>query len=147
MTSKKKRLIGDVGMGVAAATLEMADHSSIRNDVTNQFYNQDCITGAQQLLDDNSVDFVLCDPPFGIEGGTLDKLYNRTESKVLGGYVEVAARAYATFSAQWIREAARVLKPGACTPFSNSSTRLRTASSVDGISFGTTANVQHRCDC
>jgi site-specific DNA-methyltransferase (adenine-specific) len=79
-------------------------------------------------------------------GGALDKHYNRTESKVLG-YVEVAARDYATFSAQWIREAARVLKPGACTPFSNSSTRLRTASSVDGISFGTTANVQHRCDC
>jgi site-specific DNA-methyltransferase (adenine-specific) len=110
MTSKKKRLFGDVETGVVA-TLEMAHDSS--NDVTNRFYNQDCITGAQQLLADNSVDFVLCDPPFGIDGGALDKHYNRTESKVLGGYVEVKARDYATFSAQWIREAARVLKPGA----------------------------------
>ena len=49
---------------------------------------------------------------YGIEGATLHKHYNRDESHVLSGYVEVDASDYACFSRAWIAEAARVLRPG-----------------------------------
>jgi len=79
----------------------------------NVFYNQDCVAGARAHLGDSSIDLIVSDPPYGIGGDGLDKHYNRDESKVHDGYVEVAADDYEAFSNNWIREAARVLKPGA----------------------------------
>lgn len=76
------------------------------------FYNEDCIIGAQKYLKDNSVDLIISDPPYGIDGDKLDKHYHRDESNVINGYVEVAEKDYPHFSMQWISEAARVLKPG-----------------------------------
>jgi site-specific DNA-methyltransferase (adenine-specific) len=76
------------------------------------FYNLDCIEGARQHLADNSVDLIVTDPPYGIGGDTLHKHYNRNESFVLDGYIEVPQEIYPTFSRQWIREAERVLRPG-----------------------------------
>lgn len=76
------------------------------------FYNIDCIEGAKRYLKDNSVDLIICDPPYGIDGHELHKHYNRDESKVIEGYVEVPKENYAEFSKQWIKEAERVLKPG-----------------------------------
>lgn len=84
----------------------------MNNQFINQFFNQDCIKGARQHLPDNCVDFLLCDPPFGIDGGSFGSQYSRNSNLVTGGYVEVAATDYQEFSMQWIREAARVLKPG-----------------------------------
>ena len=76
------------------------------------FYNEDCIKGAKVHLPDNSVDLIVTDPPYGIGGDTLHKHYNRKETLVLNGYVEVPPEQYAEFSRQWVREAARVLRPG-----------------------------------
>ena len=76
------------------------------------FYNEDCITGAQKHLKDNSIDLIVCDPPFGINGHRLNKHYNRDENNVLDGYVDVPENEYAEFSRQWINEAERVLRPG-----------------------------------
>jgi site-specific DNA-methyltransferase (adenine-specific) len=76
------------------------------------FYNIDCIEGAKQHLADNSVDLIITDPPYGIAGESLHKHYNRNETTVLDGYIDVPMHEYAEFSAQWIAEAARVLKPG-----------------------------------
>ena len=53
------------------------------------FYNCDCIEGAKKFLNDNSVDLIISDPPYGIAGDKLHKHYNRNESYVLNGYVEV----------------------------------------------------------
>ena len=39
------------------------------------FYNEDCITGAPKYIDDNSVDLIITDPPYGIKGDKLDKHY------------------------------------------------------------------------
>jgi len=78
----------------------------------NMFYNCDCVEGARKYLADNSVDLIITDPPYGIEGDTLDKHYNRNENNVIDGYVEVPAAEYPIFSRQWITEAERVLKPG-----------------------------------
>lgn len=77
-----------------------------------QFYNEDCISGAQKHLKDNSVDLIISDPPYGIQGDTLHKHYNRNESTVLDGYVEIPEGEYPEFSRKWIQQAERVLKPG-----------------------------------
>jgi len=75
-------------------------------------YTQDCITGMQQHIQDNSIDLVFTDPPYGIKGDKLDAHYNRDESHVVPGYVEVPLETYSEFSLDWIRECARCLRPG-----------------------------------
>lgn len=76
------------------------------------FYNIDCREGAKKYLQDNSVDLIITDPPYGIDGDLLHKHYNRDESQVLDGYIEVPLIEYADFSVEWIKEAERVLKFG-----------------------------------
>ena len=76
------------------------------------FYNEDCIEGARKYLKSNSIDLIISDPPYGINGDKLDRHYNRDESHVLDGYVEVSTKAYPEFSLRWIQEAERVLRPG-----------------------------------
>lgn len=76
------------------------------------FFNEDCIEGARRLLRDDSIDLIVTDPPYGIDGDTLDRHYNRKEEHVLEGYVEVPRHEYAAFSNRWIAEAARILRPG-----------------------------------
>ncbi|MDK2889876.1 MAG: hypothetical protein PWR21_508 [Methanoculleus sp.] len=78
----------------------------------NVFYNGDCIAGAQVHIPDDSVDLIVTDPPYGINGDRLHHHYNRDESFVVGGYVEVPASDYGEFSLRWIREAERILRPG-----------------------------------
>ena len=77
-----------------------------------KFFNEDCITGAKKYLKDNSIDLMICDPPFGINGNRLDKHYHRDEKIVLDGYVDVPENEYPDFSLKWIKEAERVLRPG-----------------------------------
>jgi len=76
------------------------------------FYNEDCIEGAKKHLKSNSINLIISDPPYGINGDKLDKHYNRDESNVLNGYVEVSENEYPEFSMNWVKEAERVLKPG-----------------------------------
>lgn len=75
-------------------------------------YNESCILGAQNRLADNSVDLIITDPPYGIRGDTLHKHYNRNETPVAPGYVEIPEEEYGGFSMQWISEAERILRPG-----------------------------------
>jgi len=77
-----------------------------------RFYNEDCIQGAKRHLPDSSVDLIVTDPPYGINGDLLHKHYNRKEGFVVDGYVEVPAAEYSAFSHRWIEQAARVLRPG-----------------------------------
>ena len=75
-------------------------------------YNQDCIKGCKKHIKDNSVDLIITDPPYGIQGDTLHKHYNRDENNVIEGYVEIPLEKYADFSKKWIQQAERILKPG-----------------------------------
>ena len=75
-------------------------------------YNQDCISGLRNNIDDNSVDLIFTDPPYGIDGDKLDVHYGRDEKYVVGGYIEVPLKNYAEFSENWITECDRVLRPG-----------------------------------
>jgi site-specific DNA-methyltransferase (adenine-specific) len=76
------------------------------------FYNEDCITGAMNHLKNNSVDLIVTDPPYGINGNNHHLHYNRNEKLVIDGYIEIPRSEYEKFSYDWIREAARVLRPG-----------------------------------
>ncbi|MFA7197961.1 MAG: site-specific DNA-methyltransferase [Methanoculleus sp.] len=79
---------------------------------SNTYFNGDCIAGAREHVPDNSVDLIITDPPYGINGDRLHKHYNRNEAFVVEGYVEVPASEYGEFSLNWIKEAERILKPG-----------------------------------
>jgi len=89
------------------------------------FYNCDCVEGARKYLTDASVDLIVTDPPFGINGDTLHKHYNRNEKYVLDGYVEVPQEEYSAFSLRWITEAERILKPGGAIYIFSGYTNLR----------------------
>jgi site-specific DNA-methyltransferase (adenine-specific) len=80
--------------------------------MTYKVYNQDCISGMREHVEDGSVDLIFTDPPYGIDGDKLDAHYNRDESNVVPGYVEVALETYDQFSQDWINQAARTLRPG-----------------------------------
>jgi site-specific DNA-methyltransferase (adenine-specific) len=85
------------------------------NSVTmheSTFYNGDCISGAANYMPDNSIDLIITDPPYGINGDKLHQHYNRNEAFVVEGYVEIPQAEYADFSIKWIKEAERVLRPG-----------------------------------
>ena len=90
-----------------------------------RIYNEDCITGAKTYFKDNSVDLILTDPPYGIEGQSLHKHYNRDENNVLDGYIEVAQEDYEKFSGEWIEQAERVLRPGGSIYIVSGYTNLR----------------------
>jgi site-specific DNA-methyltransferase (adenine-specific) len=80
----------------------------------NVFYNEDCVAGCKKHFEDDSVDLIITDPPYGINGDQLHKHYNRKEDFVIDGYVEVPAAEYEEFSRKWIKQAERILKPGGC---------------------------------
>jgi len=75
-------------------------------------YNEDGIAGARRHISDNSVDLIITDPPYGIEGDRLHRHYNRNECFVAGGYVEIPWNRYGDFSRRWIKEGERILRPG-----------------------------------
>ena len=77
----------------------------------NIYLNGDCVEGARGHLADGSVDLIVTDPPYGIEGDRLHRHYNRSEDFVVDGYVEVPVEEYGGFTHAWVAEAARALRP------------------------------------
>ena len=73
-------------------------------------YNHDCISGAH-VLSNESIDLMICDPPFGINETKFDQHYNRQEDNVIGGYEEAPSN-YDQWTYDWMTQAKRVLKPG-----------------------------------
>jgi DNA modification methylase len=74
-----------------------------------KIYFEDCIKGMERLEDD-SVDLIIADPPFGIGfDGKKKGNYNRDSDNVIEGYVE-APLDYLRFSIEWLGHAKRVLK-------------------------------------
>jgi len=77
-----------------------------------KFWNENCIEGCKKHILSNKIDLIITDPPYGIKGDELHKHYNRDESNVVEGYIEVPLEKYEKFSIDWIKEAERILKPG-----------------------------------
>ncbi|MFY9508297.1 MAG: site-specific DNA-methyltransferase, partial [Candidatus Methanoculleus thermohydrogenotrophicum] len=53
---------------------------------SGRFYNEDCVAGAKKHLAADSVDLIITDPPYGINGDELHQHYNRDEEFVVEGY-------------------------------------------------------------
>lgn len=101
------------GNGRVPRALRNAWRSAVPEmSIADCFFNEDCVEGCVRRVADGGVDLIITDPPYGIGGGELHKHYNRKEEYVLDGYVEVPRDEYAGFSANWIREAERILRPG-----------------------------------
>ena len=78
----------------------------------HKVYTEDCIQGMRKHVADNSIDLIFTDPPYGIAGDELDVHYNRDESNVVPGYIDIPLDQYRQFSNDWINECERVLRPG-----------------------------------
>ncbi len=89
------------------------------------FREGDCLEQCRRYLTDNCIDLIITDPPYGINGDQLHKHYNRNESLVIDGYVEIPQEEYEEFSFKWIREAERVLRPGGSMYLLSGWTNLR----------------------
>ena len=76
----------------------------------NVIYNQDCIIGSKEKIEDNSVDLIVTDPPFAIDFSGLRSNYNRNPLRVVNEYKDIPEKAYFDFTKEWITEAKRVLK-------------------------------------
>ncbi len=76
----------------------------------NQIYNMDCLEGITQV-ESQSVDFLLTDPPFGIDFHKVGTQYNRKQKELGKIYHEVSADDYSQFTLNWISKCWDVMKP------------------------------------
>lgn len=76
-----------------------------------EIWNEDCITGSANIPDE-SVDLIICDPPFGIEESKFGKHYNRKDDKIIEGYVE-APKDYDKFTFEWMQRCKNIMKKDA----------------------------------
>ena len=78
----------------------------------NKIHYIDCINGMKDLPSE-SIDMLIADPPFGINFGEMEPLYNRNSDFVAKGYKDVQLENYTTFTEKWISEVPRLLKDDA----------------------------------
>lgn len=84
----------------------------------NEVYKMDCIEG-MKLLDDNSVDIIVADPPYNLSKGGNWSWKNEGDLKGFGGkwdkvmqnWDDMPLSDYFTFTLNWLSEAKRILKP------------------------------------
>jgi DNA methylase len=88
------------------------------------------------------VDFVVTDPPYSLQRGHADAAYRRTyrrdHDRVMPGYIDVPAAAYAEFTAGWVTAAARALRPGghlAVVTGPQQAARVQVAGEAAGLSY------------
>ncbi|TXT53750.1 MAG: Modification methylase [Candidatus Thorarchaeota archaeon] len=70
-------------------------------------YFTDCIKGMRNIQE-NTIDLIIADPPFGIDFDGKSGMYNRDESLVVDGYEEPEVT-YSEFTTSWIAELPRIL--------------------------------------
>lgn len=76
----------------------------------DQLYLGDSLSLMRELPD-GAVDLVITDPPFAIDFRAARNNYNRTGSRVMEGYREIAPEDYLAFTTDWMGQAFRVLRP------------------------------------
>lgn len=93
-------------------TSKRISNKSLFRSKDSQLYLGDCIKKCDSKIKANSVDLIVTDPPYGIDGGQLHKHYNRNEQHVVDGYHDIPIEEYPKFSVKWIKQAYRILRPG-----------------------------------
>lgn len=84
----------------------------------NNIYNMDCIEG-MKLLQDNSVDILIADPPYNLSKGNNWSMNNSIKldgfggkwEKVMQNWDDMPLNDYLLFTLSWLKEAKRVVKP------------------------------------
>jgi len=108
---------------------------------TDQIYHMDCIKG-MQTMDDNSIDLIITDPPFAIDFKAKRSNYNRTVSRVLEGYNEIAQKDYFQFTYNWMQEVFRILKDsGSMYVFSGWNNLKDVLNALDDVGFITVNHI------
>ncbi len=80
-------------------------------EVDKVFFD-DCVQELRKLSPE-SIDMIVADPPFGLNFGEMEVLYNRNSDLVAKGYQDVEISDYSSFCKSWIKELPRVLKEDA----------------------------------
>ncbi len=83
----------------------------------------DCIAG-MKLIQENSIDLVIADPPFGISFSGKEALYNREKSNIIDAYKEIDSD-YIQFSRDWIGQLPRIMKDSASAYIISGYTNLK----------------------
>lgn len=79
-----------------------------QNKHSNKIYYRDCIKGMDEIQEE-SVDLVIADPPFGIDFSGKEALYNRKSDNVVDNYQEIIDD-YSKFSINWIKKIPKIMK-------------------------------------
>ena len=76
----------------------------------NTIYYEDCIANIPKRIDDDCIDLIIADPPFGIRFDGKGSQYNRKSEFVVSGYSEIKQANYHEFSKAWIKAIFPILK-------------------------------------
>ncbi|MHA1680677.1 MAG: DNA-methyltransferase [Promethearchaeota archaeon] len=74
----------------------------------NRVFFEDCIQGMEKL-EDESIDLIIADPPFGINFSGKETIYNREKSNIISNYSEIKSD-YGEFTRKWISKIPRLMK-------------------------------------
>ena len=109
--------------------------------IRDRIFNSDCIAGMKEAPD-GSVSLVITDPPFAIDFKAKRSNYNRTASRVLEGYNEVARKDYYDFTLRWMREVHRLLEEsGSMYVFSGWNNLKDILNALDEVGFVTVNHI------
>lgn len=75
----------------------------------NNIYHMDCVDG-MRMLEDESVNTIIADPPFSIKFKGKKANYNRKQSLVIDEYDDILEEDYFDWTFQWLSQAKRILR-------------------------------------
>lgn len=90
----------------------------------DEIYVGDCITLMKQIPG-GVIDHVFTDPPYGLDFGNYQTVYERNTDLILDGYVDIEPENYADFTRSWMRQVHRILKPKGTSMIVSGHTPLR----------------------
>ena len=104
----------------------------------NTIYYEDCIANIPKRIDDDSIDLIIADPPFGIRFDGKGSQYNRKSDFVVSGYGEIKQANYHEFSKAWIKAIYPILKEtGSAYIFSGWTNLKDILIAIDDVGFTT----------
>ncbi|MCY9704941.1 DNA-methyltransferase [Paenibacillus alvei] len=75
-------------------------------------YNMECIEGAKQYIGDETLDLIICDPPYNLGFGGTNFTKNKKPRFDIIANDALSPREYQRFTLAWLHEAYRTLKTG-----------------------------------